>query len=83
MTQIVVGKALDSTSWIRSEQAEYVNKPMLGDVIQFEDTVYRVAGGNGWKPVQLWYIDQEAVNDDFIEYDAYMASVEGDSSREQ
>jgi hypothetical protein len=64
MAQIVVGKALDSENWIRSEQAEYVTKPMLGDIILFEDTVYRVAGGNGWKPVQLWYCEQDAVNDD-------------------
>lgn len=79
MTHKVIGKAIDTESWYRSEYPEYCQRPMIDDIIQTDDAVYRVGGGYGYRPMHLYWIDQTATNDepaDLAEYRDYRQTVD-------
>ena len=64
MTHKIVGKAVTTETWLRLDEPEYCQRPMIDDIIETDDAVYRVGGGYGYRPMHLYWIDQDADNDE-------------------
>ena len=63
MTHTIVGKAIDTEKWLKLDEPEFCQRPMIDDIVQTDDAVYRVGGGYGYRPMHLYWINQRAEND--------------------